>query len=652
MVTKDQVLNGRYRLLSLEGEGAMADVYKAQDLALDRTVAIKILRSEYDAGEAFQREARAAAKLTHPNIVTVYDVGQDDDVRYIVMEFAEGQTLEEILRARGPLRVSHVLNILLQICDAVGFVHDQGIIHCDIKPQNILVQPDGKAKVTDFGIARALSSGTSEQRGKLWGTPYYASPELVAGKTLTPASDVYAIGVMLYEMLCGKRPFAGESTADIARQHVMNAPPPIQRHNPSITRYLRQVVDRTLAKDPTARYRTAVDLGKALRAYRQHSTSATQPLQPIPVASHPEAEQPLPETFPSTSSASLASRRRQGVDWVMFLLGALAFLSIMGLLPIWGTVLTRALAPLAPEPTATVSPSVGPSSTATQDLTAINTPAFLTATSAPQVTVPELVGQELETARQLARDASLALIIDDHRHDTEVPEGHVAGQDPAAGTQVAQGTEIVIVVSLGPEMVIVPGVIGFPVEFSRLTLQDIGLTVSITEAGSIEPAGLVISQTPSASTAITVGSTVTLTVSSGAQGRVDANFDDKLRLLTCEFSQVSLRPGDAVQVVITWQVLERLPAAYTVFIHVVDQDGRMLTQRDQPPLGGSRPTDAWQVGERLLDPYNLYIPSHARPGSYRVLVGLYRGDTRLPVVDPGFAEEKENAILVRRITIR
>ena len=133
---------------------------------------------------------------------------------------------------------------------------------------------------------------------------------------------------------------------------------------------------------------------------------------------------------------------------------------------------------------------------------------------------------------------------------------------------------------------------------------------------------------------------------------MDANFDDKLRLLTCEFSEVLLRPGDAVQVVITWRVMERLPAAYTVFIHVVDQDGRMLTQRDQPPLGGSRPTDAWQVGERLLDPYNLYIPSHARPGSYRVLVGLYRGDTRLPVVDPGFAEEKENAILVRRITIR
>jgi eukaryotic-like serine/threonine-protein kinase len=651
VVTKDQVLNERYRLLSLEGEGAMADVYKAHDLALDRTVAIKILRSEYDAGEAFLREARAAAKLTHPNIVTVYDVGQEQDVRYIVMEYAEGQTLEEILRARGPLRVSHVLNILLQVCDAVGFVHEQGIIHCDIKPQNILVQPDGKAQVTDFGIARALSSGTSEQRGKLWGTPYYASPELVAGRTLTPASDVYAIGVMLYEMLCGKRPFSGDSAADIARQHVMNAPPPIQRHSPSITRYLRQVVDRTLAKDPTARYRTAADLGKALRVYRQHSTSATQPLQPIPVASHPQAMQPLPETPPSASGVPAVPERRPGVDWVMFLLGALAFLSIMGLLPIWGTVLTRALAPLAPAPTATASPSGGPSSTATQDLTAINTPAFPTATSTPQVTVPNLIGQDLEAARQLARDVTLALTIDEQRHDAEVPAGHITAQHPPAGEQVAPSTEIGIVLSLGPEMVNMPDIIGFPAAISQLNLEDIGLTVSITETWSTEPVGLVISQTPAASTAITVGSTVTLTVSSGPQGRVDANFDNKLRLLTCEFSLITPRPGDAVQMVITWQVLERLPAAYTVFIHVVDQDGRMLTQRDQPPLGGSRPTDSWQAGERLLDPYNLSIPSHASPGSYQVLVGLYRGDSRLPVVDPGFAEEKGNAILVRRITI-
>jgi hypothetical protein len=174
----------------------------------------------------------------------------------------------------------------------------------------------------------------------------------------------------------------------------------------------------------------------------------------------------------------------------------------------------------------------------------------------------------------------------------------------------------------------------------------------MTETWSPEPAGLVISQTPAASTAITVGSTVTLTVSSGSQGRVNANFDDKLQMLTCDFSQDPLRPGDTVQIVITWQVLERLPAAYTVFIHIVDQNGRILTQRDQPPLGGSRPTDTWQSGERLLDPYNLSIPNSAPPGNYRVLVGLYRGDTRLPVVDPGFAEEKGNAVIVRQIAIR
>jgi serine/threonine-protein kinase len=651
VVSKGQVLNDRYRLLSLEGEGGMADVYKARDLALDRTVALKVLRAGYDAGNAFQREARAAAKLPHPNIVTIYDVGQDGDIQYIVMEYAEGQTLRDMLRAGTQLRAGQALDIALQICDAVGFAHDKGIIHCDVKPQNVLVQPDGKAKVTDFGIARAFTGGTSEQRGKLWGTPYYASPELISGQPLTPASDVYAIGIMLYEMLCGRRPFEGQTATEIARQHVTNAPPPIQQLNPRTTRYLNQVIDRTLAKEAKMRYSSANDLGKALRVYRQHSTSDTQPLHPVQATRRHTGRESSATPRTAASHTLLRPVPQRGVDWVMLLLGALAFLSVMGLLPLWGTVLTRALTPTMPGPITTVPPGQLGTPTPTQDLSKIDTPAPLTPTAELRGIVPDLVGQELARARQTASEASMTVSITEQRHNTQVPQSHVIEQTPLAGQEAPLNTQIGVVVSLGPEMVTMPDVLSFPVTVKQLDLEDLGLVVAITETSSIEPAGLVISQTPTAGTAITVGNTVTLTVSSGQQDLVQANFGDKVILLRCELNNDSPRRGDALQLIITWQVKDRLPEVYTLFIHLVDRDGRILAQRDAPPLGGSRPTNTWQPGEELLDPHVLSIPTQAALGDYWIHIGLYRGDHRLPVVDPGLAETKGNAVIVRQIKV-
>jgi len=653
VVTKGDVLNGRYRLLSLEGEGGMADVYKAQDTTLDRIVAIKILRPEHDAGDAFQREARAVAKLPHPNIVMVHDVCRDGATQYIVMEYAEGESLRELLQPEAPFRAARALDIATQVCDALGFAHEKGILHCDVKPHNVLVQQDGRVKVTDFGIARALHSGVSGQQGKLWGTPHYAAPELLLGNPLTPASDVYAVGVILYEMLCGRRPFGGQTTAEIARQHVLNAPPPIEQYNPRVPRYLRQVIDRALAKDPALRYRNAAELGKTLRAYRQHGASPTRPLEPVQVA--PDAL-PRPAHPPqvvqdvAVSEAQPVARERR-VDWLMLLLAGLAFLSLMGLLPLWGTVLTRALTPLAPiSDSRTPVPLTAP--TPTQDLTTINTPSGATVTSEPDVAVPNLIGDELGLARQLARDARLGLAVEGQRHDGQVLASRIIEQSPLPGTQVPPGTEIAVTVSLGPEMVMVPEVVGFPAAVKRLDLEDIGLIVSITETWSLEPAGLVVSQTPAAGTAITVGQTVTLTLSSGPEGEVRANFADKVLLMNCEFTDVTFRPGDAMQLLITWQVQDRFGEDYTVFVHVVDGAGAILTQRDLPPLGGSRPTTTWQPGERLLDPYVMTIPSDARDGDYWVHVGLYRGNQRLPVVDPGFAEGKEDAVVVRQIRVQ
>lgn len=652
MARKDQVLNGRYRLLSLEGEGGMAKVYRARDLALDREVAVKILHPQYDAGNAFRREARAAAQLPHPNIVTVYDVGQDGDLRYIVMEYAQGVTLKDLLETHAPLRIGRTIDIMIQVCDAVGFAHEKAIIHCDVKPQNILVQPDGTAKVTDFGIARAFSTSSTEQRSRLWGTPYYACPEIISGRPLTPASDVYAIGVILYEALCGTRPFTGQTAADIARQHVADAPPPLEQHNPRVTRYLRQVVDRALDKDPGKRYASAKELAQALRRYRQHGTQDTQPLQPVRVPA-PSPGQVTPPTGEQTASrAMLRTRAKRQVDWVMFLLGGLAFLSVMGLLPLWGTVIARALVPSTPAPTATVLPVGTGLPTPTQDLTQINTPTLLTPSPVPEVMVPDLVGRELEQARQLTHEAGLILIVQGQRNDPTLPESHITEQSPAAGASVRAGSEVSAWVSLGPELVVMPEATGFPAEIQRLNLEDLGLVVAITETWSLEPLGLVISQTPPAGTPITVGAMVTLTVSSGLQDEVQANFGDKVVLVRFELEQTSPRPGDTLSMLFTWQVLERLEEDYTLFVHVVDLNGRIRAQRDEPPAGGGRPTSTWQPGDELRGMHTIHLPGDMPTGDYWVQVGLYRGVQRLPVVDPGLAKQKDNAVVVRQITIQ
>jgi hypothetical protein len=335
----------------------------------------------------------------------------------------------------------------------------------------------------------------------------------------------------------------------------------------------------------------------------------------------------------------------------MLLLAALAFLSLMGLLPLWGTVLTRALTPSQSIPPSR-TPTLPAAPTPTQDLTAIDTPSVATVTAEPDVVVPNLVGAELERARQLAGEVRLGLAIEAQRHDLEVPASYIIAQSPLAETMVPPGTDVAVTVSLGPEMVTVPEVVGFPIAVKRLSLEDIGLVVAVTETWSIEPAGLVVSQTPEAGTIVTVGHTITLAVSSGAEGEVRANLGDKVVLVSCEFTDVTFQPGDAMQLLITWEVQSRFTEDYTVFIHVIDDDRRILTQRDLAPLGGGRPTTTWQPGERLLDPYVLTIPSNAAEKEYWVEIGLYRGDQRLPVVDPGLAEEKENAVVVRQIRVQ
>ncbi|HSN94015.1 MAG TPA: protein kinase [Anaerolineaceae bacterium] len=264
------VLNERYQLLESLGNGGMALVYKAKDLMLERNVAVKLLREDYSKDlafrERFRQEARAAANLSHPNIVTVHDFGLDQGHLFIVMEYVPGDDLKSLIRQKGQFSVQESLELVIQACQGVGYAHRAGLVHCDIKPHNMLVTPEGRLKVTDFGIARALASIDPQERSDVvWGSPHYFSPEQAAGFPPLPASDVYSLGIILYELLVGNLPFTAKDSADLARMHREAIPHPPRLSNLQIPQALDDLVMKVLAKEPSSRYRTADQMGRVLQ---------------------------------------------------------------------------------------------------------------------------------------------------------------------------------------------------------------------------------------------------------------------------------------------------------------------------------------------------------------------------------------------------
>jgi serine/threonine-protein kinase len=348
MPNENTILNGRYRLISRVGAGGMSVVYRAQDLALGRLVAVKILHPSLTGDpqflERFQHEAQAAASLSHPNIVMVHDVGQDGDRHYIVMELVAGDDLKTVIRHWAPLPLEKALSLAIQICDGVGYAHRAGFVHCDVKPQNVLVTKEGRAKVADFGIARAISEATMSRSDLAWGTPHYFSPEQAAGESATPSSDVYAIGVILFEMLTSRLPFEAESATALALKHLQDDPPWVTDWNPSVPLPIAKIVDKVLSKEPASRYRTANQLGQILDAFRVSGNEVTGAV-PVPTEfpTHPTA-------LPAAAAELAYTTRRpteavyleeeepyeaEGVDWMAIFLGAIALLAILGLIPLW-----------------------------------------------------------------------------------------------------------------------------------------------------------------------------------------------------------------------------------------------------------------------------------------------------------------------------
>jgi serine/threonine-protein kinase len=372
----DTLLNQRYKLLSQLGQGGMAVVYKAQDLSLGRLVAIKMLRQslihDEDFLARFQQEARAAANLAHPNIVTVHDFGQHEGRYYIVMEYIEGKDLKTLIKEGAPFSPERALDLTIQICAGLGYAHRAGLIHCDVKPQNVLVTADGRVKITDFGIARALATlRPGETTDVVWGSPQYYSPEQAAGEHPSPASDVYSIGVVMFEILAGRLPFVASNQQALTLMHLREEPPRLTLFNPGVPETLERIIHKVLAKEPAARYRTADHLGRILIAYRQQgeawtgaqASPGTPTPAPAPVAPSSDATALKPGTVNSAASYTPVPTYRKvpaatvpavaatapppptetpeiegeepGLDWIAMGLGFAAFIAVAGLIPLW-----------------------------------------------------------------------------------------------------------------------------------------------------------------------------------------------------------------------------------------------------------------------------------------------------------------------------
>ncbi|NWG33922.1 MAG: serine/threonine protein kinase [Chloroflexi bacterium] len=343
------VLNNRYQLLERIGTGGMADVFRARDLMLERTVAIKILHEHYSNEHGFQerfkQEARAAANLSHPNIVTVHDFGFDNDQLYIVMEHIPGKDLKTVLRQRGRYAVDEAIPLIVQACAGIGYAHRAGLVHCDVKPHNMIVTPDGRLKVTDFGIARALSTIMPDERADVvWGSPQYFSPEQAAGEAPSPASDVYSLGIVLYEMITGALPFNAPTSQELARLHLEHYPIPPREYIPDIPPALEEIILKVLSKEPSARYRTADQLGRVLLRFGTQRETPPVPalsLTPEAVSTYKEpVSQPPPAPGNAKPSINLPEIEIPEVyipeiDWATIGLSLLALIAVLGLIPFW-----------------------------------------------------------------------------------------------------------------------------------------------------------------------------------------------------------------------------------------------------------------------------------------------------------------------------
>jgi eukaryotic-like serine/threonine-protein kinase len=548
-LAENAVIDGRYRIVGHLGSGGMADVYRAEDTHLGRPVALKLLYRRFaqdtEFVERFRREASSAAALQHPNVVSVYDRGEYDGTYYIAMEFCEGSSLKEVITREAPMDCARAIDLTKKILLAARFAHRRGVIHRDLKPHNVIVhagEAGDEVKVADFGIARAGASEITEV-GAIMGTAQYLSPEQAQGHAVHEASDLYSIGVVLFEMLTGRAPFDGDSAVAIALKHVSEPPPSPREFRPEIPPQLEAVVLKSLAKSPSDRYGDADsfirDLEKAEAALdgRPVDSETTAMFAPAPV--------PVSEPTAAYAAADVVDEHgepppgelppRRGRRWLVWLLPILALLgaglaAYLLLKPERATVpivvgkqLPAATAELRasgftvdidrradPSPPDTVFRQVPSSGEADKG----STVTLFVSNGPSTAQVPDVLGlSELDARRRLRRAGFKPFVS--REGSAKVADGNVIRSDPGAGARIERSSRVTIFVSSGPKEVTVPDVVGQNQDEATSRLREEGLGVIIREKASGEPVDTVVDQTPGAGQQVDDGSTVTLYVSNG-----------------------------------------------------------------------------------------------------------------------------------------
>lgn len=496
MNIKGILLDNRYRIVDKIGVGGMADVYLGEDTLLGRQVAIKVLHANFANDDEFvtrfKREAQAAGKLNHPNIVNMYDVGFDQDLHYIVMEYVDGETLKEYITRHGRLSIDEAVKFTIAIAEGLEHAHTMGIVHCDIKPHNVIITRTGRVKVTDFGIARAMNAtNTVMYTNSILGSAHYLSPEQASGKPVDGNTDIYSLGVVLYEMLTGRVPFEGETPIAVALKHVREKVAPPTRYNPSIPPLLEAVVMKALSKNPTDRFDSISDMISDLRLSQGFTMGKTQRHEPYDFAT-----QMIPAVDPEAlKDFSTIQEERTDEGQKKSMLSKIA--SIPQKYIVLGAAVIFLVAFLG---------------------------AFLSYGnfwSNTTVDVPNVVGKQVSVAKNILEDKHLRVSTSEVTNP-DVPAGQVISQTPGAGEKVKEQRTIHLVVSKGVGDITVPDLTDLTVDQARQRLKDVGLVVGKITQQSVDGKkdGVVIAQSPSGDSKVSKGTTIDLVVNKAKAKKV------------------------------------------------------------------------------------------------------------------------------------
>lgn len=487
------ILDNRYKILEEVGTGGMAVVYKAQDILLDRIVAVKILHAKYgddhDFVVRFRQEAQAAAKLSHPNIVNIYDVGYDENVHYIVMEYVRGETLKEYIEKHGHLPINTSIQITFDIGEALENAHKNGIVHCDIKPHNILVTETGRIKVADFGIARAVnSSATNKNDHAVLGSVHYFSPEQASGGPVDERTDIYSLGVVMYEMMTGVVPFEGETAISVALQHVQDDIPLPTKYNRRIPRLVEQCILKAMAKNPDDRFQSIAEMMSELRLSQGfvNTNKGAMPIiknnfatQKLPPLKSPEEDQK--KNIFSRVLDSISSHSKKSI--------------IIGMLGVFVVAFMWAFF------------------------------SFGNFWSTQDITVPDVTGKQVEIAKEILSKEHLNVSINEIESD-EVPVGEVITQTPSGGAVVKENRTIYLTVSKGNQgsEVLMPDLRDLTLDEAKKKLSEIGLTIGSVHYAESEKYenGKIISQSPASPRKVAKGSSVDVIICRKADKKNDA----------------------------------------------------------------------------------------------------------------------------------